>query len=152
MKRYISNSMDDRRPFRYPDDVSTIRMVIDAYYDPTSFRCDDICGMLSEMFSNLVPVTVDFMLRNGEMQMGGHVVCKVKDGDAGDGCYLIDPTGDQFSGVIRGLECAYFNKNEFGYFSHYHKPENLYTEQYETMDEMLEDLMENYDDYTFLTI
>lgn len=121
MKRWIHGAQEEKRYFRYPQDIEAIEEYVAQYYDPDSFTCVNVCEDLARIYDNLVAVPVQFMWIDGHPETN-HYVCLVK-GDAGQGCNMIDPTGDQFlTDGTNDMRCAAFHRVSFGFVSNNYAP------------------------------
>lgn len=143
MKRWI-HATQENRIFKYPEDIAEVEAFVAENYNPNSFTCVDVCDALEKMYSNLesVPIETLWIERHPETN---HQVCLVK-GDAGYGCNLIDPTGDQFLGKTEGMKCAAFHKRQFGYLS------NDYVPMYDNEVESEFELYQYYPDARLITL
>lgn len=154
MKRLIHTSIEssNKRSFRYPQDIEEVEEFVNKTYNlKTGFLCEEICRALADMYSNIEAAKIDFMFMNGGLQQGGHFVCKVL-GDAGQGCNLIDPTGDQFLGLDSNMKCAAFHRGMFGYLSNDYRPMNRIESSATSIWELIEDISENYPQVRLITL
>lgn len=145
MKRVIYNTTTtDKKIFKYPQDISDIEeFVNDNYSLEDNFLCKQVCQALETKYGNLQATKINFMFMDGGLQEGGHYVCKVI-GDAGQGCNLIDPTGDQFLGRTENMKCAAFHRGLFGYLSNDYKPMHRIESTVRSVWELVEELSEEY--------
>lgn len=75
--------------FDYRIDCDYITELIRRVYNPNDFNCIHVAKLLCDQFCNLVPYEVASFVHSGSIQVGGHVVCKIKDTEL-----LLDPVGD----------------------------------------------------------
>lgn len=113
MKVWVHGS-EDAKVFKYPESIPEVEKYVADNYDPGSFTCVEVCEGLEKMYTNLKAVLVTFMWI-GDHTETNHCVCLAE--NAGNGCDLIDPTGDQFLYKTTGMKCAAFRKTDFGYIS-----------------------------------